>query len=73
MSEEKLTRVLRELLGVVRIARSMSEEKLARALRELLGVVRIADTASVDDARYRAAIAVAQAVLDEFDAREESR
>ena len=47
MSEEKLTRVLRELLDVVRIARSMSEERLARALRELLGGVRIADTASV--------------------------
>ena len=51
----------------------MSEEELARALRELLGVVRLADRTGVDDARYRAAIAVAQAVLDEFDAREESR
>jgi len=51
----------------------MSEEKLARVLRELLGVVRLADSAGVDDARYRAAIVVAQTVLDEFDAREESR
>jgi hypothetical protein len=45
---------------------------LARVLRELLGVVRLADTVGAEDARYRAAIAVAQAVLDEFDAREES-
>ncbi len=50
----------------------MSEEKLAGALRELLGVVRLADSAGVDDVRYRLAIAVAQAVLNEFDAREES-
>jgi hypothetical protein len=50
----------------------MSEEKLARALRELLGVVRLADTAGVDDARYRAAVVSAQAVLDEFDARAEN-
>lgn len=52
--------------------RSVREEKLAQALRELLGVVRLADSAGVDDVRYRLAIAVAQAVLNEFDAREES-
>jgi hypothetical protein len=50
----------------------MSTEKLASALRELLSVVRLADSTGVDDARYRAAIDVAQAVLDEFDAKEKS-
>jgi hypothetical protein len=49
----------------------MSKEKLAQALRALLEVVRLADHSGVDDARYRYAVADAQAVLDEFDEQEE--
>jgi hypothetical protein len=63
---------LADLPGRFQTPPVMSKEKLASALRELLAAVRLADSTGVDDARYRAAINDAQAVLDEFDAKEKS-